>query len=328
MKESLHYKDICLVPEYSKLKSRKQADVSVDFLGARFRLPIIPSNMKCVINTEIARGLARSNHFYIMHRFDVDVLEFVEWMDEDFNTPTVSISVGVGDDDIDLLKEIEKRGLIVDYLTIDIAHGDSIKMIEMLDYIRHTPYFDNVKIIAGNVATVDGFIRLVDHGADAVKVLIGTGGVCSTKNKTGFTIPAYSCVKEIADYKNNLDSYKHIPIIADGGIRENGDIAKAIHAGADMVMAGGLFSRLVDSPAEVIGGHKIYYGSASQYNKGEYKHVEGIKRVLDIDMMTYADKLKEIEQDLQSAVSYAGGEFIYDIRKVEARRVTTWETQI
>ena len=92
-----------------------------------------------------------------------------------------------------------------------------------------------------------------------------------------------------------------------------------------MVMIGGLFSRCIDSPAEVLDGQKVYFGSASQYNKGEYRNVEGIKRTLDLDTMTYAEKLLEIEQDLQSAVSYAGGRNILDISMSEARLVMNWE---
>jgi GMP reductase len=90
-------------------------------------------------------------------------------------------------------------------------------------------------------------------------------------------------------------------------------------------MAGGIFSRCIDSPAEVVDGHKVYFGSASQYNKGEYRNVEGVKRTLQLDTMTYEDKLLEIEQDLQSAISYSGGKNLLDIRNTQARRVTQWE---
>ena len=191
-------------------------------------------------------------------------------------------------------------------------------MKEMIEFIKELNFPS--KIIAGNVCCIDGYRNLMHWGADAVKVGIGGGSACSTKNKTGFTIPMYSCVKEIC----NSSCYE-IPIIADGGIREHADIVKAIHAGASMVMAGGLFSRLIDSPAEIVDGHKVYFGSASQYNKGEYRNVEGIKKTFELDTMTYSDKLMEIEQDLQSAVSYAGGKILQDIEKVTAIKVSHWE---
>ena len=176
------------------------------------------------------------------------------------------------------------------------------------------------KIIAGNICTYQAYCDLVKWGANAVKVGIGGGAACSTKNKTGFTFPMYSCIRELRSFVT-----EDVPIIADGGVREHADIVKAIHAGATMVMAGGLFSKLIDSPAELIDGHKVYFGSASQFNKGEYKHVEGIKRTLELDPMTYAEKLNEIKQDLQSATSYAGGNQLEDIRSASYIQVTHWE---
>jgi GMP reductase len=222
-------------------------------------------------------------------------------------------------------------GYIPDFITIDVAHGDSIMMKEMIQFIKALGI--KSKIIAGNVATIDGYLNLVEWGADAIKVGIGSGKICSTKNKTGFTFPMYSCISNIVQNISNIpfktkqnNLIKRVPIIADGGIREHGDIVKAIHAGATMVMAGGIFSKLIDSPAEIIDGHKIYYGSASQYNKGEYKHVEGIKKVIEMEAMTYEQKLIEIQQDLQSAVSYSGGSKLADIKHCEMGVVTSWET--
>jgi GMP reductase len=244
---------------------------------------------------------------------------------------TKSISVGVGNESMKELDMLVYNGYIPDFITIDIAHGHSVLMRDMIKFIKK--FNITSKIIAGNVATIDGYLDLVEWGADAVKVGIGGGKICSTKNKTGFTFPMYSCISNIwhsrEEFKYRLPFPYDInaaPIIADGGVREHGDFSKAIHAGATMVMAGGVFSKLIDSPAELIDGHKIYFGSASQYNKGEYKHVEGIKKVVELEPMTYAEKLIEIEQDLQSAVSYSGGMKLFDIRNVETEEVTSWET--
>ena len=320
MKETaLHYKDICLIPRKSHLTSRKEADTKVNFLNNTFKLPIIPSNMKCVIDEKRAEWMSDNNYFYIMHRFD-DTLKFIR---DYHHINHLSISVGVQKSDYELINTIAEYSLLgdKDYITIDIAHGHSQLMKDMIDFIVEK--LPLVNLIAGNVATPEAYEDLVEWGADAVKVGIGGGSACSTKNKTGFTYPMYSCVKNIHEFKikNGID----VPIIADGGIREHADIVKAIHAGADMVMAGGLFSRLIDSPAEIVDGHKVYFGSASQFNKGEYKHVEGLKKTLELDTMTYADKLKEIEQDIQSAISYAGGYVLDDIQHAECVRVSHWE---
>jgi len=316
MNVAYQYKDICLLPRYSSLKTRQRAEVSTTFLGKGFKLPVVPSNMRCVINEEHAHWLSEHGYFYVMHRFGVDNLEFIRAAQ---GWKTVSISVGVQETDKYLLEQIAAEDLRLDYVTIDIAHGDSILMKEMLGHISTLAL--GARIIAGNVCTPEGYRRLVEWGADAVKVGIGGGGVCSTKNKTGFTFPMYSCISHIERVRELDDP----PIVADGGVREHADIVKAIHAGAEMVMVGGLFSRCIDSPAEMIDGQKVYFGSASQYNKGEYRNVEGVKRALDLDTMTYAEKLLEIEQDLQSAVSYSGGRNLLDIPSVESMLITSWE---
>lgn len=316
---ALHYKDICLIPRLSYLYSRREADTAVTFLNNRFRLPIIPSNMKCVIDEKRAEWMSDNQYFYIMHRFD-DTLNFIR---EYRHINTLSISVGVQESDYRLIDTIANDQLMSDkdYITIDIAHGHSHLIKKMIKFIKDK--LPKVNLIAGNVATPEAYDELVEWGADAVKVGIGGGSACSTKNKTGFTYPMYSCVKNIHEFR--INNRINAPIIADGGIREHADIVKAIHAGADMVMAGGLFSRLIDSPAEIVDGHKVYFGSASQFNKGEYRHVEGLKKTLELDTMTYADKLKEIEQDIQSAISYAGGCKLYDIRDVKSVEVSHWE---
>jgi GMP reductase len=314
---ALHYKDVCLLPEYSELKTRKQADASVEFLGFKFRLPVVPSNMVCVVDEERSEWLSEHDYFYVMHRFGVDNYEFVK---KTQRWKLSSISVGVQEADKECLLRMKSDRFYPDFITIDIAHGDSILMKEMIEFIKSLGFTS--KVIAGNVCGVDGYRRLKLWGADAVKVGIGGGSACSTKNKTGFTLPMYSCLQDITSSEHYDRS---VPVIADGGIREHADIVKAIHAGALMVMAGGIFSRCIDSPAEVVDGHKVYFGSASQYNKGEYRNVEGVKRTLQLDTMTYEDKLLEIEQDLQSAISYSGGKNLLDIRNTQARRVTHWE---
>ena len=305
------YENIMLIPRECTVNSRSNCDTSVVLGKKTFKIPVVPANMKTVINEAICTYLSANDYFYIMHRF-TDVYRFVA----DYQRlNTMSISVGVKDTDKELLQKIKDEELRVDFITIDIAHGHSELMKEMISFIKGLEL--DAKIIAGNICTPAAYLDLVSWGADAVKVGIGGGSACSTKNKTGFTMPMYSCVDSIGT--------STAPIIADGGVREHADIVKAIHAGATMVMAGGLFSKLIDSPAEVVDGHKVYYGSASQFNKGEYKHVEGLKRTLEVDLMTYADKLDEIKQDLQSAVSYAGGTSLLDIRYVSSIEVSHWE---
>jgi GMP reductase len=157
-------------------------------------------------------------------------------------------------------------------------------------------------------------IDLENWGADATKVGIGPGKVCITKLKTGFGTGGWqlSALKWCARVATK-------PIIADGGIREHGDIAKSIRFGASMVMIGSMLAGHEESPGQTVevDGRlfKEYYGSASDFNKGEYKHVEG-KRILEPIKGQLKDTLREMQEDLQSSISYAGGTRLMDIRKV------------
>ena len=317
MSKSLKYSDICLVPNYSECHSRSDCDTSVSLFGKKFNLPIIPANMKSVIDMDLAKWMSDNQYFYVMHRFNRDLAEDVANAQEWNN---ISFSVGVKMECKIAIQKIKKRNHKVDFLTIDIAHGHCLRMKTMINFIRkHLP---DTKIIAGNVATPQAVRDLSSWGADVVKVGVGQGSPCTTKDKTGFTMPMFSCVKTCSkQYSDDLEEETSIPIIADGGIGSNGDIAKALVAGATMTMAGGLFAACSDSPAcpSLIGGvsHKSYFGSASAENKGHRNHVEGKLNHILCNNMTYERKLNEIKQDLQSAISYAGGQDLSAFKHVQ-----------
>ena len=312
--KALKYSDICLIPNYSEVHSRVDCDPSVNLFGKKFLLPIIPANMKSVIDMHICEWMSSHGFFYIMHRFDRDLAEDVANAQDWDN---ISFSIGVKMQDKMAIQKISKRKHRVDYLTIDIAHGYCKRMNSMIKWIKK--YLPSTKIIAGNVATPDAVRELSNWGADIVKVGIGQGSPCTTKDKTGFTMPMFTCVQKCSQvFSNYIDS---VPIIADGGIRCNGDIAKALVAGATMVMAGGLFASCTDSPAltTTINGmtHKAYFGSASAENKGHDKHIEGKLTNISCNNMSYGEKLAEITEDLQSSISYAGGLNLSSLKNVK-----------
>jgi len=302
MSASLHFENIFLKPNFNSIQSRSEISTDVNFLGRVFRSPVIPANMKCCVDFDVCQMLDIKNYFYIMHRFDHDIFAFVKDANE-CHFSNISISVGIQDKDKALLSNLAKHNFRVDYITIDVAHGHHSKVADQIRYIKDTN--NKAKVIAGNVATFKGVEYLSKAGADAIKVGIGGGYACTTKDKTGFTYPMFSCVMECAKDQS-------IPIIADGGVRCNGDIAKALVAGAKMVMCGSIFAACSDSPAPVVKDssgrrYKQYYGSASIHNKLDKKNIEGTMRLMDTDSFTYEEKLLEIIQDLQSAISYAGG---------------------
>ena len=296
-----HYKDVFLIPNYSELASRSKASTFVDFGPRSFFIPVIPANMKCSIDFNTARMLDKMSCFYILHRFDIDIYDFVVAANRE-KMKCVSISVGVNKTDYELLDRIKKENLRVDYITVDVAHGHHLLVKQMLSYLKE--HFKKSFLIAGNIVTEQAAKDLTSWGANALKVGIGQGYVCTTKDKTGFTYPMFSCILELSKKYN---------IIADGGVRSTGDIAKALAAGAKMVMCGSVFARLKDSPARTVLNpidnkkYKEYYGSASFQNKGNNKNIEGKTELVEIEEKSYLDKIKEIQEDLQSAISYAGG---------------------
>lgn len=324
----LTYDDVCLIPQFSSRESRRECDTSVSFLGFDFKLPVMPANMKSVIDEDWARYLSENGYMYSMHRFDIDIQKFIEDCNRD-NHRLISASFGVKPQDKQIVDNLHSSGARLDIATIDIAHGHSESMKIMVEYFKEN--LPKTKIIAGNVATAEGVRDLYKWGADAVKVGIGQGSPCTTKNKTGFTMPMFSCVQKCSgqiygdtifdDCGSNINDYQKIPIVADGGVRYNGDIAKAIVGGADFVMAGGLFAACADSPAkevEVDGvWHKAYFGSASFENKKIKRNIEGRLKKLSQNGMTLKGKLEEIKQDLQSSISYGGGKILQDLHKVK-----------
>ena len=299
---SLHYENVFLKPNFNSVKTRSEIDTDVNFLDKVFRLPVVPSNMKCCVDFDICQLLDSKHYFYVMHRFDHDIFGFVRDTNEAFFN-VVSISVGIQPSDRALITNLARHRFQVDFITIDVAHGHHSKVADQIKHIQDT--LPDTKIIAGNVATYQGVEYLHNVGADAIKVGIGGGYACTTKDKTGFTYPMFSCILECSRDRD-------IPIIADGGIRSNGDIAKALVAGAKMVMCGSIFAACTDSPAPVVKDstgrrYKQYYGSASIHNKMDKKNIEGTMKLMETDSFTYEEKLLEITQDLQSAISYSGG---------------------
>ncbi len=308
--EIFDYDNVLLLPRKCRVESRSECNASVELGGRTFRLPVVPANMKTVLDEKICKYLAQHGYFYVMHRFDIDNVQFTKDMQS--QGLYASISLGVKPADYATVDKFVEQEICPEYITIDIAHGHADSVKNMIQYLKAK--IPEAFVIAGNVATPEAVIDLEAWGADATKVGVGPGKVCITKLKTGFGTGGWqlSALKWCARVATK-------PIIADGGIRSHGDIAKSIRFGATMVMIGSLFAGHEESPGktvEVDGElYKEYYGSASDHNKGEYKHVEG-KRILEPIKGPLKNTLIEMEQDVQSSISYAGGTKLMDIRKV------------
>ena len=207
-KKSLNYKDVHLVPNYSELESRSQADTFVDFGKHTFKLPLVPANMASCIDMTKATWLAQNGYFYVMHRF-YEYDEILNWMRRMNKCtdllPFISISIGIKQRDVELMAKIVDEKLRVDFITVDVAHGDHSEAISMLMYLSHLKrmVMPDLFIIGGNIATTSAYIRMAPY-VQAVKVGIACGASCITYNKTGFASPMFSTVQEIAQTREEL----------------------------------------------------------------------------------------------------------------------------
>lgn len=315
MKDNFDFSDVNLVPKLGIVGSRSECDTSTQIGKNKFKLPVIPANMQSIIDEDLAIKLATEGYFYVMHRFDIDTIEFIRKCKA--SNVISSISLGVNDSDYELLGQMLAYDLYPDYITIDIAHGHSIKMKAMLEHIKKIQEFKNTFIIAGNACTIEATVDLAKWGANAVKLGIGGGLACSTYMETKFGNRGMqaSMINEIVEYKNNFTIIPNdVLIISDGAIRERGDINVALAMGADLVMVGGLFSGHIDSPGEIVEiegkKYKGYWGSASQHQSGKTNRIEGVKHQVPLKDKTVMEEMQSITEAIQSGISYAGGKHI------------------
>lgn len=259
----LTFDDCLLVPRHSEITSRSapilKTRVTKDF---EIDIPIVSANMDTVTGREMACKMADMGGLGILHRFmsPEEQVEDVKFIQEYIKSRELKIlvaaSVGVKEQGMrraDLLADVG-----VDILTVDIAHGDSVMMLETLEYIKKR--YPKINVIAGNVATGDGVRRMIDCGADAVKVGIGPGSMCTTRIITGHGVPQLTAIALCVE-----EAKKHaVPVIADGGIKNSGDMVKSFVAGAQVCMVGSLLSGTLETPGEIKAGKKQYRGMASK----------------------------------------------------------------
>ncbi len=259
----LTFDDVLLVPRYSEISSRKHPILKTHITkNYTIDLPVITANMDTITEAEMACAMAGLGAIGSLHRFmseeeQVKQVEKIKayLLENNLKTP-IAASIGVKEEGMKRAELLVAAG--VQIITLDIAHGDSIMMLETLDYLKKR--FPKVDVIAGNVATSDGVKRMIDRGADAVKVGIGPGSMCTTRIITGHGVPQLSAIALAVKVAGPLG----IPVIADGGLKNSGDIVKALAAGASSVMVGSLVSGTLETPGELKGGMKQYRGMASK----------------------------------------------------------------
>ena len=318
MKTTLTYDDISLVPAYSETESRQNIDLTTQLTtNYSLRVPLIASPMDTVCDSKMAIAMARLGGVGCIHRFmtideqaeEVQNVKFAVYddifvtpFDSEFEIPIMA-AIGANGDYLERAKELTNSGANV--ILIDVAHGHHKFLKEALFNLKKMlPSY--VDIIAGNVATSHAAIDLEFWGADAIRVGIGGGSLCTTRLKTGFGIPNVTCIEEISKVAK-------VPVMADGGIRSSGDIAKALAVGAQCVMIGSLIAGTDEAPGKIIetrsGLSKRYRGSASLETKSahgqEQRNVEGESTTIPYKGGV-SFVIKGLLDGVRSALSYAG----------------------
>lgn len=312
------FDDVLIQPNYSDISSRENISTDVNFLGLKLRIPIISANMDFVTGSRMANAMWEAGGLGVIHRF-------CPWNAQQDNIKRINpitLSVGIRDLNESLervrwavyawgQKPEEPNGDIV--LCIDVAHGHHQKVFQLVSDVKERwPW---IKIIAGNVATAEGAYFLAEAGADAIKVGIGPGSVCTTRLVTGVGVPQLSAIRDVSDALKP----RNIPVVADGGIRNSGDMVKALAAGASTVMLGSLLAGTTECPGEVIetgDGRKLrrYRGQSIFGVNGEKYTKEGVSGYVT-EKGPVADVLKQLIGGLKSGMSYVGANNLRELQE-------------
>lgn len=315
--QSLTYDDISLIPtEISRIKSRAEVETKCNFLGMKLAVPVISSPMDTVTGLDMAKELTSLGCLGILNRFDSSLEEVLANGKSVRGIKGVSISLTT---DMKLIEKLLSRNYII---CLDTANASNKEVLKKTEMVRKK--FSDAKLIVGNIAHGATLQQLEDAGADAVRVGIGSGSVCTTSIQTGIGIGQVSSL--LNTYFTREDKKLKIKIIADGGIKSPGDIAKAIALGADVVMLGRMLSGTRETPGEVIKYKgqlwKKYRGSASFGVKMRNEFIEG-----EETMVAYKGAVKNvidaISDGLKSSMSYMNCLDINELRRIDTFAVLT-----
>lgn len=305
--ESLTFDDVLLLPNYTDF-SRDEVDLKTKLSPKlELKLPLISSPMDTVTMSEMAIHLAKNGALGIIHRnlsIEVQSLEISKVKNakiENLETAIVDQSgklvvgaaVGVGDDLAPRVKALAEAG--TDVLVVDSAHGHSKLVIEAVKYIKTN--YPEISLISGNVTSYDGALALIEAGTDTIRVGMGPGSICTTRIVTGMGVPQLTAISEVARAAKDAG----VKIIADGGIKQLGDIAKALGFGADCVMLGSMLAGFDESPGEIIEKDGKKYKS--------YRGMGSVGAMVDGSNSRYGqglDPKKMVAEGVEALVNYKG----------------------
>lgn len=313
--KALCFDDILLVPQRSDVGSRHDVDLSMSIgFGKRkvsLSLPIIAAPMDTVCDTEMCIAIAQAGGLGILHRY-------MSYSDQIIKAQSlvekgIGFGVAIASNNGYLAQADRLYNVGVRFFLVDTANGHGAYAVKAVSQLRNT--FKDAHIMAGNVATRDGFLRLAEAGADSVRVGIGGGSACTTRLVSGHGVPTLHSIMDCADH------FQECSVVADGGIRNSGDMVKSFAAGANAVMIGSMLAGTDESPGEIFTDHlgnqvKAFRGMASAAAQkdmsGSVSVAEGVSTTINYKG-AMSGIIDQIRGGLGSGCSYSGVEKLADL---------------
>ena len=301
------YDDVQIITcdEPCEISSRKGKGINLTSkLSKRYsiELPFIASPMDTICGAKMAKKMSDIGCVGFLHRFAEAKSIASDLIENDFWN---MVHIAIGKSDFDRIYTILDAGISIQTVLVDVAHGNHIDVIKMIEKFKQNSRFNSIDIIAGSVDHGIAAKNLVDAGADGIRVGIGNGSRCTTRLTTGVGIPTITSIINVREAIGDS-----IPIIADGGIRYPGDCCKAIVAGANTVILGNALAGAKETPGRIVttdnGDFKTYRGSASYESKmarGESDMVEGVSSMVPIKG-SVVDIINRFEDGLRSSMAY------------------------
>ena len=320
----LCFNDILLVPCYSELPSRTIPNVSTRIGRLQLKCPIVSSPMDSVTGARMLVTMDKLGGLGILTRYinmpdneELDLqIKKVRWAKQQ-GAKNIGCAIGIqGNVYVKTMRLLEAGCGVI---CLDVAHGDHKKMYEAIKVVAELKDQYYFILMAGNICTPEAARRFVDHGVDAIKVGIGPGAACTTRIVTGCGYPQLAAIQEC--HSEIGAKYPDVAIIADGGIRNSGDMVKSLWAGADACMLGYLLAGT--SAAPILDGKRIYRGMSSRMTSGRSDIApEGIEIEVGFQGDTQ-EVLQDYTKGIQSGLAMVGANNIYELRKnVDAIMVT------
>lgn len=332
-KDALTFDDVLLVPQYSEI-TPDMADVSTKLTNTfKMNVPFLSAAMDTVSEHKLVTALALAGGLGVIHKNmsiadqakEVEMVKNYEFDNEKNKRALidkkgrlcVGAAIGVTADMMNRVHALMDAG--VDVFVLDSAHGDSKNIINAIKNLRLE--YPNMELIAGNVATYEGALDLMKAGASAVKVGMGPGSICTTRIIAGIGVPQLQAVMDCARASKEMN----VPIIADGGIKYSGDVVKALAAGANTVMLGGLFATCEEAPGDIYESNGKKYrtyrgmgsieamakGSTDRYFQTGYKKfvAEGVQGIVEVKT-TVEELVFQLVGGLKAGMGYCGSKDI------------------